>query len=112
MADLIPSVRSPFTISIAESGSIVLPSSYSSAVGIVVSLLPTFASVKAFWFEIDTLGSTFNVQDYTVKLDTPTPGKITVHLLKDGSLGGPLIDDTNLNLSTTTLHYTALGVAA
>lgn len=111
MADLVPTSRTVFTITAAEQGSIVLPASYSSA-GIVVSLLPTFASVKAFWLAIDTLGPNFNVQDYTVKLDTPTPGKVTIHLLKDGSLGGALVEDTNLNLSTTTLHYTALGVAA
>lgn len=110
MADLVPSARNPFTITIAEQGSIVMPAAYSSA-GIVISLLPGFASVKAFWLEIDTLGANFNVSDYTVKLDTPTPGKVTIHLLKDGSVGGALIEDTNLNLSTTTLHYTALGVA-
>lgn len=111
MADLIPSVRLPFAISICEQGSIVLPSSYTPASGIVISLVPGFSSVKAFWLEVDTLGSTFNVLDYTVKLDTPTPGKVTLHLLKTASLGGPLIEDTNLNFSTTTLHYTALGVA-
>lgn len=111
MSDIVPTGTKSFSITMAETGIVTVPGPYTPG-GLVISLLPRFASVKAFWYDEEALGASFNIVEDIVKLDTPAPGKVTIQMFRIQSLAQGFIELGAVTLAGTVLRYTALGVAA